>query len=155
MSHSFCRLISVGGNLALNGRGLQRGKFTKCPLPFARVLFCGDRSVRLAIKGEDVLAQFACQTAEMMFGEVIQELGVGLVGEEVSAGFDGPPSIQVLVGQYQAAFAKRRQVGFISRDRNVKSLDKQILNLDGWRLELERSQRAYLWQDLDDEYKGP
>ncbi len=66
---------------------------------------------------KDILAEFRSYPAKMMFGDVVQELGVSLVGKKVLARLGGLSCVKILVRQIQVVFGEFCQVGFITSDR--------------------------------------
>ena len=68
-----------------------------CPL--LRILFGGDGRVGIGVVGLDVFFEGGRDWLIGVFGETVQEIGVGGVGERVAAGLDDGAGVQVPIEQ--------------------------------------------------------
>lgn len=66
-------------DLRLGGRKCWDCKFVKDLFPFFRVLLRNDESIEALVKGEHVLQWSERQTAKMVFGKIVQRVGIGLI----------------------------------------------------------------------------
>src|SRR5579875_2532019 len=118
------------------------------------MVLCGDGRFKIAVVNKDGLSKPGRNGLKMAFRKVIQEPGVGLIGEEIASRGYRFSCIQIFVAQYDAVISQFRKIAFKACNRNIKASDEAVLNFDRRRLKPKRPQwpnfRKYLNKQHED-----
>jgi hypothetical protein len=118
-------------------------------IPLFGVLLCDDGSLRVGIVRGDVVFELEGNCFFRMLGDLVQEYGVGLVGEGVTAWFDDESGVEITVGDVAFDAIEVGQDEAQRLDGAVEALDVQNLGLLGRAFDGEHFERADLGQNID------
>src|SRR5579875_346790 len=98
---------------------------------------CGDRCIKVVVKGKNVVAESRRYCAKMAPRYVVQKPCVCLIREEIATRGRGFSGIEVPVVQHHIVISQIRKITLKTRNRDIKPSDEAVLDFNGWRLEPE------------------